>query len=205
MNRSLENGRTHALSAVYCVALLAAVACTSRVKAAAGISDALATEGCWLRPPYALLKCQSDGGRYKARLVRGRRATVTDLFAYDGIVPLETVENEIERVALTTRFAVMETGWGGRLRHSLIDLTDEKAQTVYHEGEAELSRYLVEHGEGGTALQFQTFEVLYRDRSPSWTTFWLVIGCGLVVLSTWIVCWLRHLNRSKRQRRGTTL
>ncbi len=107
------SGRACGLAAVVAV-LTPAVA-----PAAAGLSDGAATQACWVRPPYALVKCQSEGGRYPAQVVRARPvAPDEDSYwsllpvRHDGIVPLDTVVSEVERVAVAGRFLVARTTKG---------------------------------------------------------------------------------------------
>lgn len=167
MNHKPKKSRPLPRLIAWCVGLLAVAACTGRAGAAAGISDALATQGCWLRPPYALLKCQSEGGWYPASLIRGRGKRSWDEWAYDGIVFEQEVASQVERVALTPRFAVLEVCWGKAPSFEVVDLTDPDATVVRLAGEDEVRRYLGEHGEGGAPLRFQSFEEVYRERGPA--------------------------------------
>ena len=92
------------------LAAVVAIVTPAVAPAAAGLSDGAATQACWIRPPYALVKCQSEGGRYPAWVVRGRPVTPDEdsywsllPVRFDGIVPLDAVVSDVERVAVAEK------------------------------------------------------------------------------------------------------
>src|SRR5262245_21411001 len=94
--------------------------------AAAGLSDIAATRACWVREPYALVKCQSEGGQYPAQIVRARQRTPEEESSwslipvgYGDIVPLGTVGHDVDWVALTGQFIV---AWQRSGRFIVVDL-----------------------------------------------------------------------------------
>src|SRR5438270_13518244 len=95
------------------LAAVVAILIPAMARAAARLTAGAATQACWLRPPYALVKCQSEGGRSPAWVVRARPVTPDEdsywsllPVRFDGIVPLETVVREVEGVAVADRFLV---------------------------------------------------------------------------------------------------
>src|SRR3954466_16397353 len=126
---------------VFCISLLAVLGCASRASA-----NMVPTRACWLRPPYGLLKSYGSEGPYKAELIRGREPASAWEWTHDGIVYLETVQLDVERLALAGRYAVMELAGGGVFRYAVVDLADGRATPVLLEGEPELRRYLGARG-----------------------------------------------------------
>lgn len=164
-------------------------------RAAAGLSDIAATEACWIRPPYALVKCQSEGGRYHARLIRARPETPEEKSSwslipagYEGIVPIETVVSDVDQVAITTRFLVVQNSAGA---FEVLDMDKAAGVPQRFATLAKANDALVGGGvERVSEGDFQPFEVVYREYRPrSWSLLVLFLlavlavgGVGVLVL-----------------------
>jgi hypothetical protein len=166
---------------------------------AAGLSDIAATRACWIRDPYALVKCQSEGGRYPARLVRARVATADEnsfwtLFppGYDGIVPLSTVVEDIDRVAITTRFLVARERSGV---FSVVALDKPDGEPTRFPSIAGVNEFLAQVG--GSALaesEFVPFEDAYQASRPPYSPIVLLVQIGVVASGAvlLLVVWRRR-------------
>ncbi|HWG41450.1 MAG TPA: hypothetical protein VN688_01600 [Gemmataceae bacterium] len=176
------------------VALLLAMLLASQdqLKAAAGLSDILATRACWLQPPYAVSKCYSHtGGPYHADLFLGRPEQSSDLFSYDGIVHVDLVASGLSRIAVTRRYIVVEYV-GSEPSFGVIDIQAGSVEPVHLRSHAELQRYLGEQGQDEQEVHFQTFEEVYYERGPWWSVYFIELICLSLLLfilgltMTWI-------------------
>jgi hypothetical protein len=187
--------------------------------AASGISDYCATKACWLRRPYALVKCQSDGGRYPAELVRARDVTPAEKSSWDffpvgheGIVPLVTLAS-FDRIAIRSRFAVLECPSSGRM-WAIIDLDDKNAKVSYCRSLREVNDRLHASRVGSVGPgDFRTFEEIHAAAKPykpqntvpafAWVILWYVglqAWFGVVVIAVL----LQNTSRSQGPSRGPT-
>lgn len=181
-------------------------ACQTRLLAASGLSDWLATRACWLQPPYAVSKCYSrSGGPYNADLFLGRPSQDGDMWDYDGIVHVQSVASNLSRVAVTPRHLIVEYA-GLNPSFGIIDSQRGSVKPVDLKSWDQLRQYLKQQGENGEGIHFQTFEEIYRERVPWWwnhTTelggliFLLLVALGLVMI--WRVRRKRRFNRSVKQ------
>jgi hypothetical protein len=183
------------------LAAVVAIVTPAVAPAAAGLSDAAATQACWIRPPYALVKCQSEGGRYPAWVVQGRPVTPDEdsywsllPVRYDGIVPLHTVVSEVERVAVAGRFLVARTTKGPVV---VVDLDDADGEPVEFATTAAANEFLSEQAAPAVDEgEFRSFESVYQESRPK-PSVWArvasvlvaVVLCGAVVLgvSRWVI------------------
>jgi len=181
-----------------CVVLVALT--QSGLFAAAGLSDIAATRACWIRSPFALVKCQSENGRYPARIVRARSTTPDESSSgslvpagYDGIVPLDTVVDNVDSVAQAGRFMVAKQRVG---RVIVVDLNapDEKP-TVFATVDA-ANAFLARHGvlPVGEA-EFRSFESVYREFGPPISLWALVNLAGGAVVCGAVFLWARRRGR----------
>jgi hypothetical protein len=190
------------LCGIVAVALMTPAA----ARAAAGLSDIMMTEACWVRAPYALVKCQSEGGRYPARVVRARPMTPDEDSSwslvpagYGGIVPLDTVANDVDRVALTGRFLVARQRSG---RAVVVDLDAPNAEPVEFATVDAANGFLA--GQGVPAVgeaEFRSFESVYREYRPRPSAVRVLVPlAGVTLLVGGVaVLWVR------RRRRRTAL
>jgi len=180
--------------------------------AAAGLSDGAATRACWIRPPYALVKCQSEGGRYPAWLVRARPVTPDEdsywsllPVRHDGIVPLDTVVSEVERVAVAGRFLVVQTTKGPVV---VVNLEDPSGKPVEFATTAAANEFLTSQAVSAVdESAFCSFESVYQESRPK-PTVWARVGSALVAV---VLCgavmvgmrWLWLVRRTRRTKRCT--
>ena len=171
--------------------------------AAAGLSDIVATEACWIRAPYALVKCQSEGGRYPARLVRARPMSSDEKWSlfpagYCGIVPLDTVVDHIDQVAITPRFLVVRDRTGVFWAVALDEAVREPTQFP---SLAAANEWLLQHG---TAIvqenEFRPFEDVYRESRPPYSVVvpMVLIGSLVVGFVLLLKIWQRRHRRAFR-------
>lgn len=172
-------------------------ACQSRLLAAPDLSDMLATRVCWLRPPYALSKCYSRSGEpYHAYLCLGWPSQSGDMRDYDGIGHVQPVAFNISRVAVTSRYIIIEYA-GSEPSFGVIDTRISVREPVQLESWAELRQYLEQGGENSEAIRFQDFEEIYRERSSWWRVYKTELAAlfFLVLVLGFVMAW-RH--RRKR-------
>lgn len=184
------------------IALLSAT--PAAATAAAGISDIAATRACWVRDPYALVQCQSEGGRYPARLVRARATTSDEdsfwsLFpaGYGGIVLLETVVEDIDRVAVGPDVLVARTRTG---EFWVVPLGDPPREASRFASLGAANESLLRDGRSAVAEgEFETFEAVYRASQPPPSVVVRLALVGAVVVGPVlpVVVW-----RWRRRRRG---
>jgi len=180
--------------------------------AAAGLSDGAATQACWIRPPYALVKCQSEGGRHPAWVVRARPVTPDEdsywsllPVRHDGIVPLDTVVSEVERVAVTGRFLVARTTKGPVV---VVNLEGPGGKPVEFATTAAANEFLTSQGVSAVdESEFRSFDSLYQESRPK-PAVWARVGGVLVavVLCGAVVVGMRRwwpVRRPRRTRRCT--
>ena len=171
--------------------------------AAAGLSDIAATEACWIRAPYALVKCQSEGGRYPARLVRARPMTADEKWSlfpvgYCGIVPLDTVVGDIDQVAITPRFLVVRDRTGV---FWVVALDEAVREPTQFPSLAAANEWLLQHG---TAIvqenEFRPFEDVYRESRPPYSVVvpMVLIGSLVVGFVLLVKIWQRRRRRAFR-------
>ena len=172
----------------------------SAAPAAAGISDIAATRACWVRDPYALVKCQSEGGRYPARLVRAQPTTPEEdsfwsLFpaGYGGIVPLDTVVEDIDRVAIGPDVLVARTRAG---EFWVVSLGEPAREVSRFASLGAANESLLR---GGRSAEGESFEAVYRASQPppSVGVRLVLVGAVVVGLAVPVVVW-----RWRRRRRG---
>jgi hypothetical protein len=194
------------------LAAVVAMLTPALAEAAAGLSDGAATQACWIRPPYALVKCQSEGGRYPARVVRARPvAPDEDSYwallpvRHDGIVPLDTVVSEVERVAVAGQFLVAQTTKGPVV---VVNLDDASGKPVEFATAAAANEFLTSQGAAAVdEAEFRTFESVYEESRPK-PSVWAQVGSILlgVVLCAAVVVgmrwWLLQRARSALERFG---
>jgi len=190
---------------VYCVAVVVMLM-PSAAQAAAGMSDIMATQACWVRAPFALVKCQSEGGRYAARVVRAK-PTASDEdsswslvpVGYDGIVPLDTVVDDVDRVAFVGQFLVVRQRSGKAV---VVDLVSPEATPVEFDTLDAANEFLARQGlpKVGEA-ELRSFESVYREfgvQPSPWinalTLGGVVLACGAAAL----LCVRRSRNRTSR-------
>ena len=183
-------------------------------QAAAGLSDYVSTQACWIQAPFALVKCQSDRGRYPARVVLARPVTDDDaggfwdllpkVVDYEGIVPLNDVVTDVESLARTEAFLVVKQQSG---RIVVVDLDHPESPPSEFSSLDAANLFLVTKGNSGISEQdFQSFEMMYAElKAPSsmpivavlgliyFAWFCLVCSVGLVLL----------IRRRKRARLAT--
>jgi hypothetical protein len=180
--------------------------------AAAGLSDGAATQACWIRPPYALVKCQSEGGRCPAWVVRARPVTPDEdsywsllPVRHDGIVPLDTVVSEVERVAVAGQFLVARTTKGPVV---VVNLDDPSGKPVEFATTAAANGFLTSQAVSAVdESAFRSFESVYQESRPKpsvWTrvgsVLVAVVLCGAVVVG--MRRWLIQRVRSALERFG---
>ncbi len=175
-------------------------ACQSRLLAASGISGIPATRACWLRPPYALSKCYSlIGNPYHADLFLGCPSQSGDMCHYDGIVHMLLVASHISRVAVTSRFIIVEYA-DSKPSFGVIDTQTIVLEPVQLESWAELRQYLEQRGENNEAVRFREFEEIYREPSSWWRVYTTELFAlfSLVFVLALVMVW-RY-----RRKRGAT-
>src|SRR5262245_12316899 len=183
------------------LAAVVAILTPAMAPAAAGLSDGAATQACWIRPPYALVKCQSEGGRYPAWVVRARPVTPDEdsywsllPVRHDGIVPLDTVVREVERVAVAGRFLVAQTTKGPVV---VVNLDDPRGKPVEFATTAAANRFLIRQAVAAVdESAFRSFESVYREARPKpsvcarvGSVLVAVVLCGAVVVGIrrWLI------------------
>jgi hypothetical protein len=160
-----------------------------------GYSDAGATRACWLERPYALVKCKTSRTagefHYPAQLVRGRDVLPDDaVMDHDGIVTVEVVMDDIDRLAITPRYLIAELrpirykkgesdDWQELRPFAVLDLTDARATPVRFDSREDLEAFLRGRPDVPVPLRFQTFEEVYAERGPGWVSGY---GLGYAVL-----------------------
>jgi hypothetical protein len=207
-----KSGRVRMLRECVCgLAAAVAILTPAMAEAAAGLSDGAATQACWVRPPFALVKCQSEGGRYPAWVVRARPvAPDEDSYwsllpvRHDGIVPLDTVVSEAERVAVVGRFLVARTTKGPVV---VVDLDDPSGKPAEFATAEAANEFLTSQGAAVDEAEFRSFESVYEESRPK-PSVWAQVGsallavvqCAAVVVGmSW---WLLQRARSALERSG---
>jgi hypothetical protein len=156
------------------VALMTAL-CSSG-KTTASPDWGAASQVCWVRKPYALSRSEGRSGRQRfviTSLIRARESA-------GDIVQLETVIDDVKRVAVTPRYLVLERGGGWRYKYTVIDLDAEKSAPVDCETSEDLQRFLGERTDSALPPRFQTFEEVYREQEPWWPRRALVCLAAVV-------------------------
>lgn len=186
---------------VVCILLLA----PAELGAAAGISDIAATRACWVRAPYALIKCESDGGRDPARLVRARSATWTEnlpgsMIAFDGIVPLDTVVDDIDRMIVTPRYFVARSEQGS---YWVVDLVSPEKEPSEFTSVVGANEYMARAGDTAALERaFVPFAEVYQASHASEskpTTSLAILYGGLIAVGMLLVAardWHRRRKKS---------
>ncbi|VTU01218.1 unnamed protein product [Gemmataceae bacterium] len=168
--------------------------------AASGLSDIAATRACWVRAPYALVKCQSEGGRYPARVVRARAVTSEDESrswlipeGFDGILPLETVANDVERVAIAGRFLIARHTCG---RIVVVDMDAPNGEPGQFADVFAANEFLTRHGVPAIGEDaFRSFESVYDEFGPRHSGGVVVVPLAGTALLTAAVVWVRRRRR----------
>ncbi len=171
--------------------------------AAAGLSDIAATEACWIRAPYALVKCQSEGGRHPARLVRARPMSSDEKWSlfpagYCGIVPLDTVVGDIDQVAITPRFLVVRDRTGV---FWVVALDEAVREPTQFPSLAAANEWLLQHGAAIVQEnEFRPFEDVYRESRPPYSVVvpMVLIGSLVVGFVLLLKIWQRRRRRAFR-------
>lgn len=172
--------------------------------AASGISDMASTQACWVGGQYALAKTQTEGGRYPARLVRARPVNDGDIWAFppndfEGIVPIDTLVSDVERVAITPRFAVVARASGG---YAVVDLTRENGEAQAFDSLDAVNRHT--RAAGADPLrpeEFRTFDEVYRVLRPQRDFPWVLVTGGAIMSLTLATAAIRWRYRTRRGRR----
>jgi hypothetical protein len=142
--------------------LLSTVAVPRAVHAEAGLSEIARARAFWAKKPYALVKSgDKDIGPDTVDLILGRDATSDEWLSYEGIMPRETLVQDIARAAITPRYLLMQLS--GNRGYAAIDLESARAKPLIFRDQPELLKALA--GRSGAAkLDYRTFEDWHHER-----------------------------------------
>jgi hypothetical protein len=124
---------------------------------------------------------------------------------HDGIVPLDTVVSEVERVAVAGRFLVARTTKGSVV---VVNLEDPSGKPVEFATTAAANGFLTNQAVSAVdESAFRSFESVYQESRPK-PTVWARVGSVLVAV---VLCgaavvgmrWLWLVRRTRRTKRLT--
>jgi hypothetical protein len=122
---------------------------------------------------------------------------------HDGIVPLDTVVSEVERVAVTDRFLVIRTTKGPIV---VVNLEDHSGKPVAFATPAAANEFLTSQAVSAVdESAFRSFESVYQESRPR-PTVWARVGsvlvavvlCGAVVIGMRWLWLVRQTRQAKR-------
>jgi hypothetical protein len=152
-------------------------------------------ESCWLRRPYALRYTYGRTGDHhysNISLIRGRPRVASDSAFQGKIIPLATVVDDVQRVAVTERYIVAELSTSGtssgekspaKGAYAVVDVADQNAKAVYLKNDEDFAAFARDHPELMRPSRFQTFEEVHRESIPWLRRSFLIVYVVCVALA----------------------